>query len=288
MVRLSSTAKRLRFRDILEGDRCVSPATVYDGLSARIAESVGFEVGILSGSVCAATTLGMPDLGLHTLTEFADQVHRITRASNLSVFVDADHGYGNALNAMRTCEELEHAGVSGLAIEDLVMPSRFGSGGMSELISVDEMRGKLRAILATRCDPNLVIAARTAGLKVEGISGTVARAKAYVETGVDAIFVVGMKTLQELDAIRAAVAVPIIVGTAPTLDRRDLQARGVRFHLQGHPAVAGAAKALRDIYAHLYAGGQPSELKSRLATMEEMNRFLGEDDYRKWRSEFLS
>jgi oxaloacetate decarboxylase len=121
---------------------------VFDALSARIAESVGGEVGILSGSVCAATMLGVPDLALQTLIEFSDQVRRITRASNLSVFVDADHGYGNALNAMRTVEELEHAGLSGLAIEDVVLPARFG-GPEAELISIEEMNGKLRAALAT-------------------------------------------------------------------------------------------------------------------------------------------
>lgn len=281
------TEKRSRLRTILNGPKCISPATVFDALSARVAESVGYETGILSGSVCAATVLAVPDLVLQTLTEFADQVRRITRASDLSLFVDADHGYGNALNAMRTVEELEHAGVAGLSIEDLVMPARFGAQGASELVSVDEMKGKLRAALSARRDPLLLIVARTASLKVDNIESVVARARAYAATGVDALFITGLKKLEDLDAIRAAVGLPIIVGTAPGLNRDDLAARGVRFCLQGHAAVAAAVKALRDTYAHLYAGGTPGDLRSGIATPEEMDRLLGGENYRRWRGEYL-
>jgi carboxyvinyl-carboxyphosphonate phosphorylmutase len=283
---MTPTEKRQRFRAVLAGPRCLSPATVFDALSARVAESVGYELGILSGSVCAATVLAAPDLAVHTLTEFADQVRRIMRYSNLSLFVDADQGYGNALNVMRTVEELEHAGLSGLAIEDLVMPARFGSTG-DELISIDEMKGKLRAALQARRDPSLVITARTASVRIENIEQVVARVKAYASTGVDAVFVTGLKKLDDLDAIRATVQIPIIVGTAPNLTREELAARGVRFCLQGHPAVAAVVKALRDTYAHLYSGGAPADLKSRIATPEEMERLMGKEPYKKWQQEFL-
>jgi carboxyvinyl-carboxyphosphonate phosphorylmutase len=284
---MTPNEKRQRFRAILNGTRCVTPLTVFDALSARIADSVGGEVGILSGSVCAATMLGAPDLALQTLTEFADQVHRVTRASDLSIFVDADHGYGNALNAMRTIEELEHAGLSGLAIEDVVLPARFG-GPEVELVSIEEMSGKLRAAISARRDPSLVIAARTAALRTEGAEGAAARARAYAKTGVDAIFVTALKSLAELDAIRQAVELPIILGTAPNLERKDVEARGVRLALQGHAPVAAVAKALLDTYSHLQAGGRPSEIKPRLASAEEMSRFLGEERYGKWRGDFLS
>jgi len=280
--------KRQRLRAILGGQKCLSPATVFDALSARIAQSVGYEIGILSGSVCAATMLAAPDLALQTLTEFADQVRRITRASDLSIFVDADQGYGNALNVMRTVEELEHAGLAGLAIEDLIMPARFGAGGADELVSTGEMLGKLRAALAARRDPLLLIAARTASVRIEKIDSVVARVRAYAATGVDAIFITGLKKLEDLDAIRAAITLPIIVGTAPGLKREDLAARGIRFCLQGHTAVTAVAKALRDTYAHLHAGGVPADLKARVATPEEMARYIGEETYRKWREEYLN
>jgi carboxyvinyl-carboxyphosphonate phosphorylmutase len=280
--------KRKKLRAILAGPKCLSPATVFDALSARIAESVGYEIGILSGSVCAATMLAAPDIAVQTLTEFADQVRRITRAGNLSLFVDADQGYGNALNVMRTVEELEHAGLAGLAIEDLVMPARFGAGGVDELISIDEMKGKLRAALSARRDPLLLIAARTASVRIEKIDSVVARVRAYAATGVDAIFVTSLKKLEDLDAIRAAVTLPIILGSAPDLKRDDLAARGVRFCLVGHSVVAASAKAMRDTYAHLYAGGAPADLKSKIASPEEMARYIGAETYKKWREEYLT
>src|SRR5512134_790551 len=123
---MSHTEQRKRLRAVFAGTRCLSPASVYDGLSARVAESVGYQIGMLAGSVASFTTLAAPDLIVLTLTEFAEQIRRIMRASTLSLIVDADHGYGNALNVMRTIRELEHAGVSALSIEDTALPTPFG------------------------------------------------------------------------------------------------------------------------------------------------------------------
>ncbi|HEV8517337.1 MAG TPA: isocitrate lyase/phosphoenolpyruvate mutase family protein [Burkholderiales bacterium] len=285
---MSRTDQRKRLRAILSGKQCLSPATVYDALSARIAESVGYEIGIFSGSVSASTTLAAPDLVLQTLTEFADQVRRIMRGGQLSLLVDADHGYGNALNVMRTVQELEHAGVSALTVEDLALPAPFGQPEDTyALVSIDEMLGKLRAALQARQDPSLVIAGRIAALKAEGVASSVARAKAYATTGIDAIFITGLEKLSDFEAIRAAIDLPIIVGTAPAVRREDLAARGVRILLQGHSAVAAAAKALRDTYTHLHNGGAPADLKSKIASAEEMNRWLGGERYRKWQREYL-
>jgi len=281
------TEQRQFIRSVLAGDRCLSPATVYDALSARVAESVGFRLGILAGSVCAGTVLAAPDVVVQTLTEFADQVRRIMRYSKLALIVDADTGYGNALNVMRTVEELEHAGVALLTIEDLIMPQRFGAAHDFELVSTEEMCGKLRAALAARRDPALVIAARIAGFKGEDTARTVARAQAYAITGVDAIFITGLKKLSDFDAVRAAVKLPIIVGTAPEIKREDLAARGVRVLLQGHPPVRAVAKALRDVYAHLYEGGAPAELKAKLATAQEMEEITGSPLYAEWMRQYL-
>src|SRR2546423_9440405 len=144
---MNHTERRKRLRNIFGGNQCYSPASVYDALSARVAENVGYEIGMLAGSVASNTTLAAPDLIVLTMTEFADQIRRITRASTLSLLVDADHGYGNALNVMRTVEELEHSGVSAMSIEDTVLPTAFGrkEGAADELISKEEMVGKLKA-----------------------------------------------------------------------------------------------------------------------------------------------
>ena len=285
---MNYTERRQRMRKILSGNECVSPASVFDPLSARVAESVGYELGMLAGSVASNTTLGAPDLIVLTLTEFADQIRRIQRASGLTLLVDADHGYGNALNVMRTVEECEHAGVSGMSIEDTALPTRFGNTGGEELTSIEEGAGKMKAALAARRDPALVIAGRTSALRAEGMEGAIARAKAYGAVGVDAIFLVGVEALEQVKAVHDAVKIPIIVGSAPaSIKREDFAAAGARVLLQGHQPVAAAAKALRDVYEHLFKGGAPAELKSRVASNEEMNALTRNDDYRRWQRDYL-
>ncbi|HUP93307.1 MAG TPA: isocitrate lyase/phosphoenolpyruvate mutase family protein [Burkholderiales bacterium] len=286
-TRLTHHELRLRGRAILKGSECVSPASVHDALSARVASLVGFELGLLSGSIATAATLPGPDLGVVTLTEFADQVRRVVRAGNLTLLVDADNGYGNALNVMRTIEETEHAGVSLIAIEDVVLPARFG-GDPNEVVSTPEMTGKLRAALAARSDPALVIAARTAAARTEGVEGTVARAKAYAATGIDALFVVGFKDIALIEAVHAAVDLPLIIGSgAAPADRKRLQALGVRIMLQGHQPIAAAVKALRDTYEHLYKGGSPADLKSRIASAEEMDGVTQREEYAERQRDYL-
>ena len=147
------TQRRLRYRSILAGDQCVHPASVFDPISARIAEDLGFEVGMLAGSIASGTVLGAPDLVVLTLSEFAQQIQRICRAGDLSLMVDADHGYGNALSVMRTVEELETAGVAALTIEDTVLPISFGGDSAAPLISLEEGVGKMKAALAAPPGP---------------------------------------------------------------------------------------------------------------------------------------
>jgi oxaloacetate decarboxylase len=286
---MNHSEQRKKLRALMAGSKCLSPASVFDPLSARVAEAVGYEIGMLAGSVASNTTLAAPDLIVLTLTEFADQIRRIMRVSKLSLVVDADHGYGNALNVMRAVQELEHAGVSALSIEDTVLPTPFGQAeGKESLTSIGEGIGKLRAAVAARSDPSLIIAGRTSALKVEGIEGAVARAKAYAATGVDAIFIVGLEKIEQIDAVHSAIKLPIIVGSAPaSLKREDLAARGARILLQGHQPVAAAVKALHETYTHLYNGGAPADLKPKLASPQEMERLVDGESYGKWRREYL-
>ena len=186
------TDRRRRFRAILSGNRCVHPGSVFDPISARIAEDLGFEVGMFAGSTASLTVLGAPDLIVLTLSEFAGQAYRINRAGNLPLMVDADHGYGNALNAKRTVEELETAGVGGLSIEDTDLPTPFGTA-KPRLTSIAEGVGKMKAALAGRQDPALCIAGRTSALQITGLDDAIARGKAYEEAGVDALFFVGVQ-----------------------------------------------------------------------------------------------
>ena len=285
---MTHTERRNRLRKLMSENQCRSPASVFDALSARVAENVGYEIGMLAGSVASNTTLGAPDLIVLTMTEFADQIRRIARASTLSLIVDADHGYGNALNVMRTVEECEHSGVSAMSIEDTYLPTRFDNTGGEELISIEEGVGKMKAALTARQDPSLVIAGRTSALKVEGLEGTLARAKAYGAAGVDAIFLVGVETVDQVKAVHDAVKLPVIVGSAPaSIKREEFAAAGARVLLQGHQPVAAAVKALHEVYEHLYKGGAPAELKSKIASNDEMNALTRNDTYKGWQKSFL-
>ncbi len=230
------TKRREGMRAILEGDDCVHPASVHDPISVRISEDLGFEMGMFAGSVASLTVLGAPDLIVLTLTEFASQAHRISRAAELPVLADADHGYGNALNVMRTVEELEVAGIAGLTIEDTALPQNFAAGGKLALISLEEGVGKVKAALAARSDPNLVIAGRTSAAAITGMDDAIARANAYEAAGADAIFMLGLKDRADLETVAAALSRPLIIaGTgADFADRAYLAKQNVRICLQGH------------------------------------------------------
>ena len=279
--------RRERFRSVLSGNKCVYPGSVFDPISARIAEDLGFEVGMFAGSVASMTVLGAPDLIVLTLTEFAEQAHRICHAGNLPLLCDADHGYGNALNVMRTIEELETAGVAALSIEDTDLPVPFG-GGKPRLISIEEGVGKMRAALAARRDSGLVIAGRTSAPSMTSIADTIARARAYEATGVDAIFLVGVKSRIDLDTIAAQVKLPLILGGAgkELLDRDWLAERGVRVCLQGHQPFAAAVRAVHDTLRALREGTPPEKIETT-ASDDLMKRLTRNDDYARWMKDWL-
>ena len=184
--------RREKLRSILNGSSCIRPGSVYDATSIRIAEDLGFELGMFGGSVASLVVLGDPDIALITLTELAEQMRRMSRASTLPVLVDADHGYGNALNVRRTVQELETAGAAGLTIEDTLLPQAFGQAG-TQLIPLEEGVGKMKAALDGRSDPSLVVMGRTGAVSVTGLDDAIARARAYEATGVDALFFTGIK-----------------------------------------------------------------------------------------------
>jgi len=281
------TERRERFRAILSGNRCVHPGSVYDAISARIAEDLGFEVGMFSGSIGSMSVLGAPDLVVLTLTEFVAQAYRICRAGNLALLVDADHGYGNALNVMRTVEELEMAGVAALSIEDTDLPRGYGLSGKAELLSLEEGVGKMKAALAARRDPDLAIAGRTSAMATTGVEDAIRRAKAYEAAGVDAMFLVGITTKEQLEAAAAQLRIPIILGGGGTLgDRAYLASKGVRVSLQGHQPFRAAVRAIYDTLKALRDGTAPADLKN-LASNDLMAKVTRSADYVGWTRDFL-
>ena len=274
------TARRQKMRAILEGDRCIYPASVFDPISARIAQEIGFEAGMYAGSVASLTVLGAPDLILLTLTEFAEQALRINRACDLPVLADADHGYGNALNVMRTVEELEMAGIAALTIEDTLLPRPYDEAKVMP-IPIEEGVGKMKAAVAARSDKDLVILARTGAITMTGLDDTLARIRAYEKTGVDGIFLAGIRTKAEIEAVHATTKLPVLFGAlVPEIDDKEfLASHGVRFALQGHLPFMAAVEAVHATMSALRNGTKPKDVAG-VAPDQRIKALSGDANYR--------
>ena len=280
------TNRRERYRAVLAGDVCVHPGSVFDPISARLAEDLGFEVGMFAGSIASGTVLGAPDYVILTLTEFAQQIYRICRAGKLPLMVDADHGYGNALSVRRTVEELEAAGVAALTIEDTLLPMQFGGEG--GFISLEEGVGKMKAALSGRTDANLVVAGRTSSLRL-GRDECIRRVRAYEAAGVDAIFLAGASTKEEVAAVNDALNIPLLLGGAggELNDKEWLGQNGVRVALQGHLPFQAAIKAVHDTLKALRDGVAPADLRATLASPELIAQATRKDDYDRQIADYL-
>lgn len=287
-ISMSAAKRRADFRAILAGGACIHPASVHDPIAGRIAADLGFEAAMFAGSVASLTVLGAPDIILLTLTEFAEQARRICRAGAPPLLVDADHGYGNALNVMRTVQELETAGVSALTIEDTDLPRAHG-GGEPGLLSLEAGLGKMRAALAAREDAGLVVVARTSALNLVNLDEALRRTRAYATCGADALFFTGVSDWAQLAAIQAAAGgLPIILGGTPAsmADKARLAAHGVRVALQGHQPFAAAVAAIHATLKALREGTPPSALQG-IAPPALMKAVTREAEYDRWTRDFL-
>ena len=281
------TDRRERYRAVIGGNECIHPGSVFDAISARIAEELGFEIGMFAGSIGSFSVLGNPDLILLTLTEFAQQTYRINRAGKLPLLVDADHGYGNALNVMRTIQELETAGVAGIMIEDTVLPRQFGETAPT-LTTLDEGIGKMRAALAAREDKALVIIGRTSAAAIAGPDEALKRARAYAKEGVDALFFAGGVTKDLLEALHAEIKIPLMLGGGGSVgDKAYLGSMGVRVALQGHQPFSAAVQAVYTTLKALRDGTKPSELTG-IASSEMMAKVTRAGEFKTWTEKFLS
>ena len=279
---------RSKFREVLEGDVCVHPGSVFDPISARIAEDLGFEVGMFAGSIASATVLGAPDYIVLTLTELSDQIRRICRASNLPLLIDADHGYGNALNAKRTIEELENAGASAVTIEDTLLPRSYQEESVG-MISLDEGIGKVKAALSGRRESSMVVAARTSAFQLSDSNDAIKRALAYEHAGADAIFFAGISRREQLELVSESLAIPIMLGPVnENLNDPDyLSKMGVRIVLQGHLPFMASIRAVHDTLKALRNGTPPESIEQKLSYSEILQRSTRKKEYDQSISEFL-
>ena len=268
---------RDRFREVLSRPGCTLAANIFDPLSARIAHMLDYEVCFLSGSVGKVANLGVPDIVLYNSSDSVDHCRRIMRMADVSLMLDGEEGFGNAVNTMRTIKELEAVGVSAIEIEDNTARTRFDAWDPG-LASRAEQVGKLEAAVAARSDPGTVIVARTSALTYCPMDEALDRISAYSQTGVEAVRLTGLKTREQLEAIHQATPLPLTVLSPPDEMRNDpafMAANGVRIVMAGNPAFGMAVKAVYDCFKHLKDGGDVADLASNEASpalLREVNR----------------
>jgi 2-methylisocitrate lyase-like PEP mutase family enzyme len=257
-------------------------AGVYDALTALIAERAGFEALYVSGSGMAHTRLGRPDIGLVSMSEVVQTVALIRDRVGVHLIVDADTGYGNALNMQRTVRTFERAGAAGIQIEDQVFPKKCGHFAGKHVIAMEEMVQKIKAAVDARHDQSLQIIARTDARAVEGLDRAIERAQAYIAAGADATFVEAPIGVEELARIPKALAVPQVAnivfgGKTPDPGRETLAELGFSIVLYANAALQAALKASYDVLSTLKTEGSLKSVEDRLASFEERQRVVAKD-----------
>ena len=279
--------KRKSFRERIEEERIIVAPGVYDSFTAKLAEHVGFEALYVTGAGVAASLLGAPDIGLVTMTEQLEQTRRIASATDLPIICDADTGYGNALNVIRTVREFEKAGVCAIHLEDQLMPKKCGHLEGKKLVSTAEMVNKLKAALDTRTDGNFLIIARTDSRAILGLQDAIDRGLKYAETGADMIFIEAPESIDELARIGNSFRqVPLLVnrgggGKTPPLSASNLQAMGYRVVIFPGDIQKAAGKAALKVLNTLKDRGNVDTLQDMMLSFDQRFQILGIEDFRK-------
>jgi 2,3-dimethylmalate lyase len=286
-------APRARLRELLAGPGPVVAPGSYDALSARLVEQAGFDVVYMTGFGSTASLLGRPDVGLLTGTEMIDNARRIVAAVDVPVIADADTGYGNAVNVVRTVQGYEQAGVAGIHLEDQVMPKKCGHMSGKAVIGTDEMVGKIRAAVAARRDPDLVLIARTDAAAVEGLDAAVARARAYADAGADLLFVEAPTSEDAIADVAAQLrgVAPLVFnwaegGRTPALPLARIAELGFSLVLYPIGTLLAATAGIRALLATLRTDGTPAEALPGLPTFDGFTDLIGLPEIRELEERF--
>jgi carboxyvinyl-carboxyphosphonate phosphorylmutase len=283
------SSARERFREVLSRETCTLAANIFDPLSARIAHLLEYEVCVLSGSVGKVANLGVPDIVLSNMSDVVDHCRRITRMADVSLMVDAEDGFGNAVNVSRTVREMEAAGVSAIEIEDNVVPKHFNVANPG-LVSTREQVGKLKAAVAARTDPTTVIVARSAALGECSLEEAQERINAYSATGAEAVMLTGCRGGEQLQAIHQVTTLPLCVLSPPADVRNDpnfLATNGVRILMLGNPTFAVAVRAIHDTLKHLKEGYALEDLVERQASPDLLRAVNRTDEFITLQEQYL-
>jgi 2,3-dimethylmalate lyase len=271
-----------RLRELLEGPEPVLAPGAYDALSARLVEGAGFEAVYMTGFGTSASLLGRPDIGLLTFSEMVDNARRIAQAVRVPVIADADNGYGNPINVIRTVKEFEAAGVSAVHIEDQVIPKKCGHMEDKQVIEASEMVEKVRAAVEARHSEEFVIIARTDARAVEGMGRALERARLYREAGADVLFVEAPQSEEEISAVAEAFArdVPLLFnwvesGKTPPVPLKRLKDLGFRLVIFPVSTLLAATRSIQEILARIRTDGSPIDVVDELLPLGEFIDLIG-------------
>jgi 2-methylisocitrate lyase-like PEP mutase family enzyme len=250
-----------------------------NALAARVIEDLGFEAVYVSGAGVANTFWGMPDLGFVSLTEIAQHTATIREAVDIPVLVDADTGFGNALNVRHTVRALERAGADAIQLEDQTMPKKCGHFENKSVISAEEMIGKIKAAVDARTSADLLVIARTDAIAVDGFDAAIERAQRYIEAGADLTFVEAPENVDEIRAIPERLSVPQVVnvvvgGKTPVLDQQELAKMGYGLVLYANVALQGAIAGMQAALKQLKSKGRMDEASGMVASFAERQRLV--------------
>ena len=283
-----------RLRELLNSGQTVVAPGAFDPLAARLVEEAGFAAVYMTGFGTSAALLGRPDVGLLTMTEMADSAGRIAACVDIPLIADADTGYGNPLNVIRTVGAYEAAGVAGLHIEDQVAPKKCGHMEGKLVIGSDEMAQKVRAAVDARTDPDFVIIARTDARAVEGLDSALDRARRYRDAGADVLFIEALVSEAEIEAAAAAFPeVPLLFnwaegGKTPPVSLDRLTELGYRIVIFPIGTLLAATAAMRRILKEIAAAGTPASLLGELPTFGEFTDFIGLPEVRSIEQRYIA
>jgi methylisocitrate lyase len=275
---------KMSLREQLEKNKMIVLPGVFDALSARIAEQVGFDAMFQTGYGSSAALLGMPDFGFLNAGETLDNARRIINAVNVPVLVDADTGYGNPLNVWRLVNDLESLGASGIFLEDQIWPKRCGHMVGKDVISKDEYLLKLRAAIDARKSKDFIVVARTDARAPLGLKESIERAKAYRKAGADVIFVEAPQSIEELKKIADEIDAPLVAnmiedGVTPNLSTQKLFELGYKIAVFPLSALYGATYAMREILKELKSTGTTQVTRKMMVTFKDFNSFVDLQKY---------
>ncbi|MDP4127182.1 MAG: isocitrate lyase/PEP mutase family protein [Bacillota bacterium] len=279
-------------RELIAAKEILVAPGAHDALTAKIIEKIGFNAVYMTGYGQAASHIGTPDVGLLTMTEMLSRANNLASAVNIPVIADGDTGFGNAINVMRTVRQYEMAGVAAIQLEDQVAPKKCGHMIGRQVISKEEMVGKIKAAVEARENPDFVIIARTDSRTVHGIEEAIQRGKAYQEAGADVLFIESPESVEEMKTITSSFDIPVLAnmvegGRTPLLSSKELEELGFNLVIFPTASTYIAAQAIKNLMEEIRDKGTTKDLMGQMIPFEEFNQFIGLTEIRQLESKYV-